>query len=158
MPPAQHPIQTRHQVRGIVGLDLRALCDAVREVEGFNAKLAVLITNGVGTMAAAYLFALLALISLPDAIKAGRPEIVSWVAQTFLQLVLLAVIMVGQRVQSAASDARAAQQFADTEHILDRLDEHTEGGIALVLERIDQHSEQLVALLAQRGIRGGSPS
>ena len=33
--------------------------------------------------------------------------IVSWVAQTFIQLVLLPVIIVGQNVQAAASDARA---------------------------------------------------
>ena len=47
-------------------------------------------------------FALSDLISLPDAIRAGTPAIVSWVAQTSLQLVLLSVIMVGQNVQAAA--------------------------------------------------------
>jgi hypothetical protein len=60
----------------------------VVEVEGFNAKVALVITRSVGTMACAYLFGLIALISLPDAIKAGRPAIISWIAQTFLQLVL----------------------------------------------------------------------
>lgn len=48
---------------------------------------------------------------------------------TFLQLVLLSIIMVGQTVQSAASDARAAKEFNDTETILDRLDTNTAGGI-----------------------------
>jgi len=33
--------------------------------------------------------------------------IVSWVAQTFLQLVLLPIIIVGQNVIQAANDARA---------------------------------------------------
>ena len=37
---------------------------AVKGVEGFNAKLAVLITRGVGTMACAYLFAVVALIGV----------------------------------------------------------------------------------------------
>ncbi len=55
----------------------------------------------------AYAFALFDLISLPDAIRAGTPAVVSWVAQTFLQLVLLSVIMVGQNVQGAAADKRA---------------------------------------------------
>jgi hypothetical protein len=109
---------------------------ALGEVEGFNAKVALVITRSVGTMACAYLFALIALISLPDAIKAGRPAIISWIAQTFLQLVLLSIIMVGQAVQSAASDARAQKEFTDTETILDRLDTHTAGGIRDVLDAI----------------------
>ena len=49
----------------------------------------------------AYIFAALALISLPAAIKSGDVVvIVAWVAQTFLQLVLLSIIMVGQQVSS----------------------------------------------------------
>ena len=50
----------------------------------------------------AYLFAIIALISLPNAIKSGDTlVIVSWIAQTFLQLVLLSIIMVGQNVSAA---------------------------------------------------------
>ena len=49
----------------------------------------------------AYIFAALALISLPAAIRSGDVVvIVAWVAQTFLQLVLLSIIMVGQKVSS----------------------------------------------------------
>jgi hypothetical protein len=116
---------------------------AIKEVEGFNAKLALLITRGVGSMACAYVFAAIALISLPDAIKAGRPAIISWIAQTFLQLVLLSIIMVGQSVQAGTSDARGAKEFADTEVIMDRLDEHTTGGIRAVLDRIDALEQKL---------------
>ncbi len=73
-----------------------------------NTRLAVGITKVVGSMWCAYLFALLALISFPAAIKTHDPIIiVAWVAQTFLQLVLLPIIIVGQNVQAAASDARA---------------------------------------------------
>lgn len=73
-----------------------------------NTRLAVTITKLVGSMWCAYLFALLALISLPGAISSHDPVIiVAWVAQTFLQLVLLPIIIVGQNVQAAASDARA---------------------------------------------------
>ena len=103
----------------------------------------MLITRGVGTMACAYVFALIALISLPDAIKAGRPSIISWIAQTFLQLVLLSIIMVGQSVQAAVSDAHAEKEFADTEVVMDRLDEHTAGGIRAVLDRIDALEQKL---------------
>lgn len=74
----------------------------------FNTKVAVKVTTAVGSMWCAYVFALLALISLPAAIASGSPIIiVGWVAQTFLQLVLLPIIIVGQNVQAAASDARA---------------------------------------------------
>jgi tetratricopeptide (TPR) repeat protein len=82
----------------------------------FNSRFAVLITKSVGSMWCAYAFALIALISLPAAIRSHDPIImVSWVAQTFLQLVLLPIIIVGQNVLAAASDARAE---ADHETIL----------------------------------------
>jgi len=122
------PVKTRDRLTPAVRFDPRGIRKAVSEVEGVNAKLAVVITRTVGTMACAYAFAALALISLPDAIRTGRPAIISGIAQTFLQLVLLSIIMVGQRVQASASDARAAKEFADTEVILDRLDTSTAGG------------------------------
>lgn len=131
------PIKVREQLPRVVRFDPGEIRQAVREVEGFNAKLALVITRSVGTMACAYVFAAIALISLPAAITSGQViVIVAWVAQTFLQLVLLSIIMVGQTVQSAASDARAAKEFADTETILDRLDVNTAGGIRDVLDAI----------------------
>jgi hypothetical protein len=90
---------------------------------GFNGRLATLITNMVSTMWCAYLFAVIALISLPAAIAGGTAMIVSWVAQTFLQLVLLSVIMVGQKVAARASDKQALQTFKDTEALLKIQDE-----------------------------------
>jgi hypothetical protein len=74
----------------------------------FNTRVALAITRRVGSMWCAYLFALIALVSFPAAISSHDPIIiVAWVAQTFLQLVLLPIIIVGQNVQAAASDARA---------------------------------------------------
>jgi hypothetical protein len=74
----------------------------------FNTWLAVRITKTVGTMWIAYLFAAIALISLPAALHTGDTIIiVAWVAQTFFQLVLLPIIIVGQNVIQAANDARA---------------------------------------------------
>jgi|GEM_PF-1078488 len=130
------PARSRQLLTRVVRFNPAEIKRALGEVEGFNAKFALLITRSVGTMACAYLFAIIALISLPDAIKAGRPAIISWIAQTFLQLVLLSIIMVGQSVQSAVSDARAEKEFTDTETILDRLDVHTAGGIRDVLEAV----------------------
>jgi hypothetical protein len=85
---------------------------------GFNGWLAVQITKVVGSMWCAYAFAGLALISLPAAIQQGTVAIVSWISQTFLQLVLLSVIMVGQQVLAKASDKQALQTFNDAEALL----------------------------------------
>jgi hypothetical protein len=69
----------------------------------FNRRLAEKITSAVSTMWCAYIFAALALISLPAAIRTGDVVIiVAWIAQTFLQLVLLSIIMVGQQSSSRA--------------------------------------------------------
>jgi hypothetical protein len=107
----------------------------------FNTWLAVKITTGVGTMWCAYAFGLLALISLPDAIKAGKPAIISWIAQTFLQLVLLSIIIVGQNIQSAASDKRSTDTYQDAEAVLHEAIEiqaHLEAQDAAI-ERILEH-------------------
>ncbi len=74
-------------------------------------RVAVFITSIVGTMWCAIAFTLLALVSLPDAIHGGKATIISWVAQTFLQLVLLSVIMVGQNLQNKHSETRAEADF-----------------------------------------------
>ena len=90
---------------------------------GFNGKLAVLITGAVGTMWCAYVFAFIALISFPEAVQGGTATLITWIAQTFLQLVLLSVIMVGQKVAARASDKQAVQTYKDTEAILKLQDE-----------------------------------
>ena len=84
----------------------------------FNSWLAVKITSIVGTMWCAYAFAILALISLPQAIQSGTSALISWIAQTFLQLVLLSIIMVGQKVAAEASDHQLQQTYMDAEALL----------------------------------------
>lgn len=89
-----------------------------KQVEGFNNRVAVLITTIVGTMWCAYAFAILALISLPEALKGGTSDLIAWIAQTFLQLVLLSIIMVGQKVASEKSDRQLEQTYLDAEALL----------------------------------------
>lgn len=93
------------------------------EQVGFNGRLAVIITGAVGTMWCAYIFAVIAFISFPAAIAGGTPALISWIAQTFLQLVLLSVIMVGQKVAAQASDKQALQTYKDAEALLKIQDE-----------------------------------
>lgn len=92
------------------------------QLKNFNDRLAVRITNAVGTMWCAYAFTALALISLPAALNGGTGPLISWIAQTFLQLVLLSIIMVGQKVAAAASDKQALQTFNDAEALLEMTD------------------------------------
>lgn len=84
----------------------------IKHIKKFNSKLALTLTTMVSTMWCAYIFAAIALISFPAALAGGVAAIISWIAQTFLQLVLLSVIMVGQDVQSKKAERRAAQDHA----------------------------------------------
>jgi hypothetical protein len=129
------PVKAHH----IIGqaISIRGLRGEVQRANGINAKIAVFLTNIVGSMWCAYVFAVIALIGLPPALKPGGEGIIAWIAQTFLQLVLLSVIMVGQNVQSQASDLRSQHTYDDTVEILDRLDIHTQGGLKDLADRID---------------------
>ena len=92
-------------------------------LNGFNNRLALKITGVVGTMWCAYAFAILALISLPEAIKTGTSALIAWIAQTFLQLVLLSIIMVGQKVSAEKSDRQLDQTYMDAEALLQITDD-----------------------------------
>jgi len=109
-------------------------------VSAFNAAFAVRITGAVGSMWCAYVFAAIALIGLPGAIAQGTLGIVQWIAQTYLQLVLLSIIIVGQNVQAAASDKRAESTYQDAEAVL-----HEAIQIQAHLHAQDQLLQQLIA-------------
>ncbi len=107
-------IQTRatlHVPRLVKSRDSHADVHGTSAIGQFNSRLAVLITKSVGTMWAAYLFVLIGLVSLPQAwnafIHGDTVTGVAWLSQSFLQLVLLPIIIVGQNVISASQDARA---------------------------------------------------
>ncbi len=85
---------------------------------GLNGKVALVLTTAVGTMWCAYAFALLALLVVPQAIQGGLLTLVQWVSQTFIQLVMLSVIMVGQNILGRVSDKRAIMTYDDAEAVL----------------------------------------
>jgi hypothetical protein len=118
---------------------------------GFNNWLAINITKVVGTMWCAYLFAALALISLPQAMREGTGPTIDWFAQTFLQLVLLSIIMVGQRVAAVKSDRQLEQTYQDAEallHMTDEMHRLIKTNVTLT-EQIDQVLRQNVILTEQ---------
>ena len=100
-----------HKPRLITSNHARLQIHGAGAIGKFNNSLAVLITRSVGTMWAAYVFAVIGLISLPQAVSAfmrGDNFVgVGWLSQSFLQLVLLPIIIVGQNVISTSQDARA---------------------------------------------------
>jgi hypothetical protein len=112
-----HPGIERHETRKPVKVADQLPHDG-HAIVRFNTWLALRITNIVGSMWCAYAFAAFDLLSLPAAIRGGTQFIVSWVAQTFLQLVLLSIIMVGQNVQAAAADKRAEATYEDADAVL----------------------------------------
>jgi len=106
-----------------------------------NARFGLFVTLAVGTMWCAYLFTLLALVSLPAVLGThNKLIIVAWIAQTFLQLVLLPIIIVGQNVQAAAADKRAEETYKDAEAVL-----HEAIEIQKHLEAQDAILERLIA-------------
>ena len=83
---------------------------------GFNGKIALALTTVVGTMWCAYAFSVLAFFALPSAITSGSVlQLIQWLSQTFIQLVMLSVIMVGQNILSRASDKRAEMTYQDAD-------------------------------------------
>lgn len=83
----------------------------------FNSWLGLKITLIVGTMLCAYVFAAIALISLPDNIHTTQ-NLILWISSSFLQLVLLPIIIVGQNIQAQAADKRAEATYKDADAVL----------------------------------------
>jgi cytochrome c biogenesis factor len=105
---AEGPVKTADQ-----------LPSSTNSIVRFNNWSALKITAVVGTMWCAYVFTGIALVSLPAALGTGQLiVIIAWIAQTFLQLVLLSVIIVGQNLAAAASDKRAEATYLDAEAVL----------------------------------------
>ncbi|MGH9019416.1 MAG: DUF1003 domain-containing protein [Acidimicrobiales bacterium] len=118
----------------------------------FNARFGLRVTLVVGTMWCAYVFTALALFALPDAIKQGTYFIVVWLSSSFLQLVLLPIIIVGQNIQAAAADKRAEETYKDAEAVLKEAEE-----IQKHLLAQDQAISDIVARL-ERLVPGAAPS
>ena len=129
---------------------------AVSPVSRFNTKVALGITRSSAPCGAPTCSRRSALVSLPAAIISGSPIIiVGWIAQTFLQLVLLPVIIVGQNIQAAASDDRAAATYKDAGAILEEAKQ-----IQLHLAAQDAATSALldrILAIEQKVVAGKSP-
>ena len=102
----------QHQPRNV-----NLLHEAEQAASGFNTRVAVALTKGVGTMWTAYAFVVLAFIGLFAILGLLNPIVallVAWASQTFLQLVFLPIIMVGQNVLGRKTELQADEQFRTT--------------------------------------------
>src|SRR5256712_12685367 len=140
--PTLHPRIEQRKRQGPV--KVRDVMKKDSPIARFNTWVAVKVTKGVGTMWCAYAFAALAIVSLPAAIASGNPGLIgSWISQTFLQLVLLSIIIVGQNVLAAASDTRAEAPYQHADPVL-----HTALQIQDHLAAQDGEIEKILAGLA----------
>jgi hypothetical protein len=131
---------------------------------GFNGRIALVLTTGVGTMWCAYLFAILALLVVPQAIQGGLLTFVQWVSQTFIQLVMLSVIMVGQNILGRVSDKRAIMTYEDAEAVLheaQQIQAHLtaqDERLVHTVEAIERAATVLDRLVVHLGIVAGAPA
>jgi hypothetical protein len=122
------------------------------ESVGPNGRIALVLTTVVGTMWCAYAFAALALVALPSALKDGSLlALIQWISQTFIQLVMLSVIMVGQNILGRASDKRAEMTYKDADatfHEAEQIQAHLleqDAAIDAMLDKIIKLEAALVA-------------
>ncbi len=139
----------QHQPRNV-----NRLHEAEQAASGFNTRLAVALTKGVGTMWTAYIFVVLAVIGLFGLLGWLNPFtflLATWVSQQFLQLVLLPVIMVGQNVLGRKAELLADEQFRTTMsayHDIEEIMQHLSAQDAELLK----HTKMLIHLLSAAGI------
>lgn len=117
-----------------------------------NAKVGLRITVIVGTMWAAYVFAAIAFISLPDNVHSTQ-LLILWISSSFLQLVLLPVIIVGQNIQARASDKRAEATFNDAAAVLEEAKQIQ----AHLLAQDEAISQILASVVARTAAAPGAP-
>jgi hypothetical protein len=130
------------KARPVKTVDARRM-DHPSAIVRFNSRFGLIITMAVGSMWCAYLFAAIAFIALPDAIKAGPFFIVVWISSSFLQLVLLPIIIVGQNIQASSADKRAEETYKDAEAVLreaSQIQKHLEAQdveLTKIVEKVD---------------------
>jgi hypothetical protein len=101
-------------------------------------------------MICAYIFAILAIIGFPG-FNATPTQYVQWVSQTFIQLVALSVLAVGQQVLSKQSELMANEQYHTTinsYHDIEQIMQHLSAQDAELLRQ----AKMLIHLLEKNGI------
>jgi uncharacterized membrane protein len=154
--PLQHQTRVlfRHEPHQHQPRNVNQLHETEQATAGFNNRVAVALTKGVGTMWTAYIFTVLAFVGLLGLLNLLNPItflLATWVSQQFLQLVLLPVIMVGQNVLGRKAELLADEQFhttMSTYHDIEQIMQHLSAQDAELLH----HTKLLIHLLEKNGI------
>jgi hypothetical protein len=148
------------------GIAFGQLREVAAGITGFNKKTAVVVPAILGSMPFFWFSILLTLCSLPavtaafdhevlkDALgltaffpsviqKVSLIALVSWVAQTFIQLVALPVLQVSNNAQMAQQEEHAATILRSVERAEDLLDLHTAGGLRELQDHLDKRLDAL---------------
>jgi hypothetical protein len=137
-----------------------------QERVGFNERIAVMLTSAVGTMWCAYFFLILAILGFPGN-NATPQQYVQWVSQTCIQLVMLSVIMVGQKVIGRLQELQADETYKTTlklYHEFDQLGNHLDAQDHVIVEiahsdlKLDQESLALLQEIHSCLIQSDQPS
>jgi hypothetical protein len=105
----------KHQPHPHTPRNINLIHEAEQASAGFNQKIAIALTRGVGTMACAYCFTLLAIAGFPNLLGPSVSQYVQWISQTFIQLTMLSVIMVGQSILGRKAELQAEEAFNTTQ-------------------------------------------
>jgi hypothetical protein len=137
-----------------------------RSVEGVNQKTAVVVPAILGSMPFFWFSIALTLCSLPAVLAAFDHEVlkdavgltsffpsvilkvslialVSWIAQTFIQLVALPVLQVSNNAQMAQTEEHTATILHGVERAEDLLNLETQGGLRALQDHIDARFDAL---------------
>ncbi len=143
-----------HEHHPYLPRNVNQLHEAELKASGVNTRIAVGLTKRVGTMWTAYAFAALAVVGLMAIVGVLSPIVallVVWISQTFLQLTLLPIIMVGQNVLGKKSEIQADEQFKTTMTSYKDIElvmQHLTAQDAELL----RHTRMLIHLLEKSGI------
>ena len=97
------------------------------------------------------------LVALPAALSSGSVlDIVQWISQTFIQLVMLSVIMVGQNIIGQAADRRSEMTYKDADatfHEAEQIQQHLaaqDAALNQLLSKVATLETQLQAASTRR--------
>ena len=88
------------------------------------------------------------LLVLPQAVGGGLLALVQWISQTFIQLVMLSVIMVGQNIIGQAADRRSEMTYKDADATFHEA-EQIQGHLAAQDAALNQLLAKVAALETQ---------
>jgi hypothetical protein len=156
----------QHHLAAESGLGLHELRQVAATIQGFNAKTAIVVPGILGSMPFFWFSIALTLCSLPAVLSAFDHEVlkdalgltgffpsvilkasvialVSWIAQTFIQLVALPVLQVSNNAQMAAQEEHTATILTGVERAEDLLNLETAGGLRALQDHIDARLDAL---------------